>query len=118
MAADGKKKLSEKERERRRTARAMKDFDLFLSEACILGDYATRANVLLAAFRKWKGNDEMSAQMLAVALYRKEFGRYISNGSWWVGLGVRDEIEKSINYPISEFSELSEIELILQRLGT
>jgi putative DNA primase/helicase len=79
----------------------------FIKECCIvkLGDsnYRCRANQLYARFVKWvegsgegKGSEVPSQRKVGEALIERGFGRHLSNGTWYLGIGLRQESEEEL----------------------
>jgi hypothetical protein len=88
-------------------------FNSFLADCCILrSDVSTRAKYLLFTYRKWSGNESMSAKRLAGLLHSHGFCWYRSNGIHYIGIALKNEPEKSQSYPVFEPSQTNDYELM------
>jgi putative DNA primase/helicase len=71
----------------------------FLRERCLTGpDYRVKAGRLYEAFRAWceasgeaKGSAIPSQRKVGEALVERGMERYLSNGTWYRGLTLRDK---------------------------
>jgi putative DNA primase/helicase len=65
----------------------------FLEECCIVAsDARARAGNLLAAYRKWSGDDRMSQRRLGEALTERDFDSTTIGGyTWRTGIGLKPE---------------------------
>jgi putative DNA primase/helicase len=65
----------------------------FIEECCIVASSArVRASDLLAAYRKWSGNDHASQRWLGEALTERSFDTAVIGGyTWRIGIGLKNE---------------------------
>ncbi len=65
----------------------------FLEECCVVAsDVRARAGDLLAAYRKWSGDDQMSQRRLGETLTERGFGSVPIGGyTWRIGIGLKAE---------------------------
>jgi len=70
----------------------------FLAECCAVGpDFRARASDLLAAYRKWSGDDRMSQRRLGEALTERGFDSAVIGGyTWRIGIGLIDASGQSV----------------------
>jgi putative DNA primase/helicase len=68
----------------------------FLGECCLVGpNYRCRAATLYARYRKWcedGGEESPKQRVFGEAMTERGFGRTTSNGTWYLGVTVRQEV--------------------------
>jgi putative DNA primase/helicase len=73
----------------------------FIEECCVTGNssYRCRAGELYGRFRAWceasgeaKGSVVPSQRKVGEALTERGFERLLSNGTWYLGIGLRQEL--------------------------
>jgi len=68
----------------------------FLDERCVLApEYQVRSRELYAAYSAWcdsSGEYRISQRRFGSAMSERGFERYKNNGTWYSGLGIRDEM--------------------------
>lgn len=88
--------LPDRVREATREYRQAEDLLLsWISECCVTGDssYRRRASELYASFKKWceLGNERaISSKVFGDAMTERGFERYTNNGTWYLGITLRD----------------------------
>lgn len=70
----------------------------FMAECCVTGDSAVRAkaNDLYARYRAWcetNGEHSVTMRRFGLAMTERRFQRHQSNGTWYLGIGLRNEFE-------------------------
>ncbi len=70
----------------------------FLYECCIKGpDYSIRAGQLYSAYLEWAkrtGEEAVSQRKFGESMTERGFGRRDSNGVWYLGIAIRQEVEQ------------------------